>query len=175
MATTRELLDTIKGCESVGLHGEAVCGRESYSDAFVFRTVATIRKQGQETKKEIVVHGRVSNGHSDDKKTCKSTAGRTFEVYSGVYRPERGFWWLCAGALSLKDVLAVLPGGAEVTFHVYLDAGTNEILVDRCLHADQLYLIAKYLHRGKPVERRFLLDTSIGSHNIARFGYASQR
>lgn len=171
ITTVKALLAVLKGCDSAGLHGRAAFDRASYSDSFVFDVRATFKRKGVESHKEISVPGWVSNGHTDEKETHKSLSdGRSFDVYSGVHRPEKGFWWLYATTERIIDVLELLPSNAEIAFHVYLDAGTNQTCIDANMHADHLYLVASYMQRGKQVTRRFLLDATTGQHNTARFG-----
>lgn len=169
--TAKALLAVLKGCDSAALHGRAAFDRASYSDSFIFDVRAVFKRKGVETSKEIAVPGWVSNGHTDEKETHKSLSdGRSFDVYSGVHRPEKGFWWLYAVTDRVTDVLELLPSDAEVSFHVYLDAGTNQSCIDATMHADHLYMVATYTSRGKQVTRRFLLDATTGRHNTARFG-----
>lgn len=169
--TAKDVLSILKGCESASLYGRAALGRATWSDSFVFDLVATYRRRGIETSREVSVPGWVSNGHDNEKKTYASFAdGRKTEVYCGTHRPERGFWWLYAVTDRVIDVLDLLPSNAEIAFHVYLDAGTNATLTDATLHADHLYMVATYTSRGKQVQRRFLIDASAGAHTTARFG-----
>lgn len=172
--TAGALLAVLKGCYSAGLHGRAAPDRESYSDSFIFDVSATRHKKGIETKQAITVPGWVSNGHTDAKETHVSTTnGKPFTVYSAHYRPENGFWWLFATVDRLVGILELLPAKAEIAFYVYLDAGTNPLLVDATLHSDHLYLQASFERRGKQVRRQFLIDVSSGAHNTARFGVPS--
>jgi hypothetical protein len=168
--TAKALLAVLKGCDSAGLHGRAATDRASYSDSFVFDVIATSKRKGVETRKEVSVPGWVSNGSDDTKETHKSLSGRPFDVYSGVFRPERGFWWLYAITDRVIDILDLLPSNAEIAFHVWLDGGTTETLIGTTLHADHLYMVATYTSRGKRIERRFMIDASTGQHNTARFG-----
>lgn len=174
VTTAKALLDVVKGCRSAGLHGRAAHDRASYSDSFVFEVSADFetRKKGvlvSKSRKEVQVPGWVSNGHTDEQET-RTYEGRTYQKYTGVCRPLSGFWWLYATVDRLVDVLELLPNDAEVSFHVYLDAGTTEGLTAAKLHADHLYLNATYTSRGKRVTRQFLIDAATGGHNSARFG-----
>jgi hypothetical protein len=154
--TARALLSVLKGCASASLHGYAAPNRASYSDSFVFDVVAKHEKAGIETRKTLAVPGWVSNGLTDE---------------GNAHRPIKGFWWLYAVTDRVLDVLDLLPSDAEVSFHVYQDAGTSPVLTDAKLHADHLYLCANYTSRGKRVTRTFMIDAHTGKHNSARFGY----
>jgi len=162
------------------MHGRIPYDRPSYSSAFIFtvRCVNREREKRTETEAKIDVPGYVSNGHTSQRET-RTHENSTWQVYSEPYRPRHGFWSL-DHLDTLETALELLPADASVAFHVYLDAGTHEYLIradasmqfgtEHGLHADQLYLVASFMKRGKPVELRFLLDTSIGAHNSARFG-----
>ncbi len=180
--TARMLLNAIKqGPDSTYIHGNAAHGRESYSDSYVF-TVSAVKKSRdskQETTTKIDVPGWVSNGSTSARR--ESGVGRDRHVsFEGTHRPLAGFWSFYGARDAIVDVLEVLPPTAEVAFHVYLDAGTQEYLVRaECamnyetysgLHSDHIYLVATYTQRGRTVTRRFLLDTSTTPHNTARFG-----
>jgi len=117
----------------------------------------------------------------------------TFEVMpvkgrisgSKDHNPERGAWHVW-GTDDLLAIVEMLPKAAEVTFFVYLGAGTNQYLESATrgkvdtrlgevpafegLHCDKLYVEADFERRGKRVRRRYLLDTSTGPQNSARFG-----
>lgn len=178
--TAKALLNVLKGCDSASLHGNAALNRASYSDSFVFEVSAKFEgrtksggrviRNGTETFKSVEVPGWVSNGHTDEKEMRTSAEGRFYPRYTGVHKPMKGFWWLYARTDRIIDILELLPKDAEIAFHVYLDAGTNEPCVDANMHADHLYLCAKYTNRGKRVERTFLIDATTGRHNSARFG-----
>jgi hypothetical protein len=165
---------------SVFMHADAVYGRPSYSDAFTFDLSATDRwdsRQAITTK--ITVPGCVRGGHTS-KREDREYDGRTEKHFCEAYKPTRGHWSLMCRERSLADVLELLPRDAEVSFEVHLDAGTNQYLAnavttpgsgtERGLHADHLYLVAKVTTRGKAREMRFLIDTTAGAHNSARFG-----
>lgn len=179
--TARQLLDVVRsGNDSVYMHGEAAIDRASYSDAFVF-TVSAVSKYGKAEKvTKIDVPGWVSNGQTSVTREC-SNEGARWTVYANAYRPSQGFWYIDRHKDGrLAAILELLPRDAEVSFHVYLDAGTNEYLVtatsklhhyvETGLHADSLFLVAQWSERGKVKERTFLIDTSCGAHNSARFG-----
>jgi len=181
--TAKALLACVKlGSDSLSLHAVAAVGRASYSDAFVFEITArrTERKKNAETTSRLDVPGYVSNGH-DSTREERVFEGRKVVSYAGVHRPTKGHWFLSyAPRERLLDVLELLPSEAEVSFFVYLDAGTNENLIradvhtnygtEQGLHSDHLYLEATWVSRGKRVVRRYLVDVSTGSHNTARFG-----
>lgn len=185
IVTAKDLLAVVKlGSDGLGMHGEADPARESYSNAFVFTVNATKkdRKTKFETKAQIAVPGRVGNGHTSERTTTEYKGSR-YPKYTGTYSPRAGFWYLTTCASALIDVLELLPSAAEVSFFVHLDAGTTDYLIaadstlsmetHKGLHADHLYLDASYMVRGKRVSRRFLIDTSVGAHNSARFGCPS--
>lgn len=183
--TARQLLETIRaGGDSLFMHGEAPHDRPSYSDAFVFTLTSTRkdRKTDVETSTKLDVPGYVSNGStSETKEHTRNEDGQihTWKTQPTAFRPVRGFWSLRYNE-NLRNVLELLPRDAEVAFHVYLDAGTHEYLIravcdmqfgrEEGLHADRLYLVVATTERGKRKERRFLIDTSTGPHNSARFG-----
>jgi hypothetical protein len=197
--TARQLLALVrKGSDSLYMHGEAVHGRPSYSDAFTF-TVSAVEKRerfkaidgstvrGAETTTTLDVPGWVSNGNTSkttERMHTDSYDGRSYRVvrYSEAFSPTKGFWPLYRND-SLLNVLELLPGDALVSFHVYLDAGTNEYLVrasapmnfstESGLHCDKLFLVAEHMVRGKAKTRSFCIGSSCGPHNTARFGYGS--
>jgi hypothetical protein len=181
--TAKALLACVKlGTEGLSMHGHAAPERASYSDSFVFTVSARKgdRRKGTETTSEVSVPGYVSNGH-DSTRAEHTYDGQKVVKYTGVHRPLTGFWFLSyCPRERMIDVLELLPNDAEVSFHVWLDAGTHELLTraeatmnfgtERGLHADHLYMIATYKSRGKTVSRRYLIDTTAGAHNSARFG-----
>ncbi len=184
--TAKQLLGLVRSGSSVSLHGRATEGRASYSDSFCFE-VSTTRKdaQGSEIRSLVDVPGYVTNGHTSERKEVTSTfSGSTYLQYTEPFRPEKGFWYLYSGE-HLRDVLELLPRDAEVSFHVYLDAGTHEYLVGADtkigdmriggsrysgLHADHLYLRAEYRVRGKIRSAEFLINACCAPHNSSRFG-----
>jgi len=181
--TARQLLACIRaGQDSLYTHGKAVFDRPSYSDAFTFTVTSvhqdktfprTVRASHTdvETVTKLDVPGYVSNGHTSAVEQRTSTDGRKYNRYTEAFRPDGGFWSLSYCTRDrLVDALSLLPGEAEIAFYVYLDAGTNETLVDAGLHGDHLYLVASTVRRGKAKVRSFLLDVSTGPHNTARFG-----
>jgi hypothetical protein len=201
--TARQLLALVrkvrKGEDSLYLHGKAVHGRPSYSDAFIF-TISAVERHDAfkaidgrtmrdvETTTTLDVPGWVTDGHTSKAEETTHTDsynGREYKVarYTEAFRPTKGFWSLTYNE-TLRDVLELLPGDALVSLHVYLDAGTNEYLVrasapmnfgtEQGLHGDRLYLVAAHTVRGKAKTRRFLLCSTCGPHNTARFGYGSQ-
>lgn len=164
-------------------HGVAVEGRASYSDAFVFELSLAVedRKAASKSCTVVKVPGWVSNGSTSERKEHMSeTDGHRWTTYAEAYRPTRGFWSLFSTEGALYDLLCLLPGDAEVAFHVYLDAGSNEYLIraecpmgrfsESGLHSDHFYLVSTSTVRGKRREQRFLIDVSTGAHNSARFG-----
>jgi hypothetical protein len=180
--TVATLLPVVRaGTSALTLHGRAAPERESYSDAFIFtmRGRRTVGKSKTETVMEAEVPGYVSNGHTSERGEHQYE-GRKIVNYCGVYRPQSGYWFLSYSQAALLDVLELLPREAELSFHVYLDAGTNELLVRAdCamnheqfagLHCDHLYLEATNKVRGREKTRRYLMDTTVGAHNTARFG-----
>jgi hypothetical protein len=181
--TARQLLAVVRAGERLYMHGKAVYNRPSYSDAFTFEVSAPKKTNGVEITARIEVPGYVSNGETSERKVhTDSLDGHAWTTYCNAFRPTSGFWHIGYGE-RIRDVLELLPGDAEVSFHVYLDAGTNELLVcaetsvrggrftESGLHSDHLYLVAECNVRGKKRERRFLIDVSTGAHNSARFGY----
>jgi hypothetical protein len=142
-------------------------------------------KDRTETTSTIDLPGWVSNGQTSTRKEhqrdgeSKSTWGDKWVTYDEAFRPLRGSWFLSYNE-TLKNVLQLLPRNAEVSLHVYLDAGTNEYLIrsscpmnfgtEEGLHSDQLYLLAEWAKRGKKQTMKFLISVSTGPHNSARFG-----
>jgi hypothetical protein len=184
--TAGQLYKMVKDGGCVGLSGEATYNSASYSDSFVFnfRVTREAFKKRAETSSEIRVPGWVSNGHTSKREERTSTSdGTKYMHYTETYRPTGGFWYLYSTE-KVRDLLQLLPSDAEVSFQVYLDAGTNEYLVRTdCampferyegLHADHLYLHATKMVRGKRKTWSFLVDTTCGAHNSARFGYGNR-
>lgn len=180
--TAKDLLSLVKfGTDRIFMHGYATPGRASYSDSFVFDVTAISHKS--EKQENLLVPGWVSNGSPSIRKThvynSEIDGVRTWNTYEGVHRPEEGFWSFFA--LHILDLLEILPPDAEISFHVSLDGGTSELLVNAdCkfpnghtesgLHGDRLYLCAKYVRRGKEKCATFMLDSTVCAHNSARFG-----
>lgn len=178
--TVQDLIRVVKGCsDTMSLHGEATPDRASYSDSFCFEFRGTSRAHRTEHSQSIRVPGYVSNGNTSATETY-TYEGRQRIKYSDPFRPLKGFWFLGYHQRTLLDILEMLPKDAEVSFHVYLDAGTTENHIravvegnygtDRGLHSDFLYLDVCYMHRGKRKERRYLIDTHTGLHSYGRFG-----
>lgn len=171
-----------EGTEGLSLHGYATPDRASYSDSFSFE-IKGVQKQHASPKEHscyttstcsVRVPGWVNNGHTSERAPGANN-------FSGVHRPLTGFWYLSGDPRDrMRDILELLPGGAEISFQVYLDAGTNELLIRADvlmtydhhigLHGDHLYMHATYNVRGKPKTRTFLIDTHTSAHNSARFG-----
>lgn len=177
--TARALLSLARKGSTLGIHGKAVYDRPSYSDAFTFECRSKERGKDFETTTELKVPGYVSNGNTSARETRKDLEGRPYMRYTDAFRPLKGFWYLYS-VDRLRDLLELLPADSEVALWVYLDAGTNENLIraeadmgyEKCagMHADRLYLVAKTTIRGKVKTREFLIDSSTGWHNSARFG-----
>lgn len=177
--TAKGLLQLVRNAKSgLSLHGTADPSRGSWSNAFIFEVVSTARdrKAKTETRVSLSVPGSVHHGYTDAKKV-RTPSGfeshysqKPYETYSETYKPLTGFWYLSGHNAELIDVLELLPSGAEVSFSVCLDAGTTQNHTDANMHGDFLYLNADYMVRGKLKTRRFLIDTSTGRHNSARFG-----
>lgn len=154
---------------ATGLHIVRDPSAESWSDAAIGTMTFKKEVKGVETFTEVRdIPCVIRNGHTNEIETY-TYDGRTRERYSGVYKPTKGFWYLAYNE-TLLAVLEGLPARAEVSFEVYLDAGTNEPLVKARMHSDFLYLVAKWTSGKKTVTRRFLIDVSTGEHNTARFG-----
>ncbi len=185
-----DLKRTVKfGRDSLYMHGDATQGRASYSDSYLW-TITAVREsnEGDAKKKETCTHvfpGWVSNGHTSTREVIvpKDPESPPWMRYTESYRPLRGYWDLGIVCRErLLDILEELPANARVAFHLYLDAGTNELCVrsdckmhyyqEQGLHVDHLYLCASYLSRGKERKPRFLIDVSVCAHNSARFGNA---
>jgi hypothetical protein len=182
--TARQLLTVVRAGDRVYMHGAATPNRPSYSDAFVFDVSAATRGPGKvEQTTRLRVPGYVSSGNtSERKRNVSQSDGHVWMTYGEAFKPMSGFWSVCSHE-RLVDILELLPADAHVAIHVYLDAGTNELLVcsdvtlpngrESGLHSDWLVLVAEYTVRGKRRERRFIVDTSTGAHNSARFGVRS--
>lgn len=111
----------------------------------------------------------VRNGHDDAVKS-HTYEGMTEERYCDAYAPRKGSWYLGSDE-HISAALDGLPSSATVSFEVYLDAGTNQYVTAARLHCDHLYMVAKWeTPGGKPVTRRFMIDTSTVPHTSARFG-----
>jgi hypothetical protein len=185
--TAGQLYKLVRDGGRVGLSGEATYNRASYSDSFVFNFRVTRKafKKRAETSSEVRVPGWVTNGYDSKRERTYTSNGSNDKCmhYTETYRPTGGFWYLYSADM-VRDLLQLLPSDAEVSFQVYLDAGTNEYLVQAgCampyeryegLHADHLYLHATKVVRGKRKEWHFLVDTTCGAHNSARFGYGNR-
>lgn len=166
----REVLKHVGRYASVGIHGRATYERASWSDSFLFEVSATKRDKGVEIREEIKVPGYVSNGYKGA--PTLRAGNRPFPdswEYTETFRPTEGFWYLGLSE-TLYNLLDILPSNAEIAFFVYLDAATHSGLAKAGLHGDRLYLKAKYVLRGKTVEREFLVDEHTGEHTTSRFG-----
>jgi hypothetical protein len=184
VVTAHTLLQLVrKATDSLYMHGRAVHDRASYSNAFIFDMSATEKSGRVETAHKLDLPGEVSNGNTSARTLRKSSDGvfGDYMNYTETFRPERGFWSLgLCGRDRLIDVLELLPRDAEVSFRVELDANTNEYHVRATcamnretvegLHGDRLVLHVESTVRGKRKVRSYIIDTSTGAHNTARFG-----
>ena len=140
---------------TLAIHGEAVYGRASCSDSFIFTLSASaeVRRVNHDirpvtTTVKIDVPGYVSNGYTSVRAEEASTPCSPYMRYTEPFRPEKGFWYLPYQWERLENIVALLPADAEVALFVALDDGTQEYLVrsdvainretHRGLHADSL-------------------------------------
>lgn len=174
----KQLLDLVRFGGRLFMHGLATYGRPSYSDSYIFEVTSKREKTSRscEESRMLAVPGYVSNGNTSK----REENGSKYMRYVEAYRPLEGFWSFSCGRENLLAILDLLPRDAEVAFFVYLDAGTNELLVradvklpwgdEQGLHADKVCLIASWTSRGNRVVREFMIDSSCGAHNSGRFG-----
>jgi len=171
---------------SVSIHANAVYGRPSYSDAFVFTLTAHTesRVKGEErsvtTDTKIDCPGYVANGHTSVRDETKGTVGSPYMMYCETFRPTKGFLYLSYEFDRIEGILALLPGDAEIAFYMALDAGTHEYLVradctingetHHGFHADIFYMAARVTRGGKSKDYHFMIDADALPHNSARFG-----
>ncbi len=171
-ATTVALKALLKKYSRFYFHGTRVYDAPSYSDPYTFAVTAAYdsydKRNGAESAR-LDIPGDVHGGHTDKLEHC-TYEGQDRVRSCEAYRPLKGFWSLFAGEELLRSAVASLPDDAEIELEVYLDAGSNEILLLANLHADKLYLNAKWTRGTKKHTRKFLIDTSTGRHNTARFG-----
>lgn len=124
--------------------------------------------------------GRIRSGHLDATVEV-GDPGYTYRVYSdeqeNVYEPAGGCW-VGFGLLLCRIYSAVryLPNGAAIRFLVYLDAHSNANCAAVGAHGDALQMEVR-LGDGKGNENQlqFELDSAVGPHNSARFGYSNMR
>lgn len=168
-----------KGYGHLFMHGQATHGRPSYADSFTFDVTAEDGTTSRgHTSMKITVPGCVRGGKTS-KRESHTYEGRTEMRYCEAYRPHKGFWSLMGHVRETVELLEMLPRDAEVSIEVHLDAGTNQYQENATstvngteigLHTDYLYLCVEHTVRGKKRTTRFLLDSSNGPHNSARFG-----
>lgn len=86
-----------------------------------------------------------------------------------TFTPDRGCWSITSLQYCplVTTAFACVPIGAELEFRVLLDSMSNGYCARAGLHGDVLVMHAR---KGK-IDRSFILDTSIGAHNSARFGF----
>jgi hypothetical protein len=151
------------------VHAERKFDAPSWSDEAVFTLSADLGRIGENLGPIVKVElpGIMGNGHNDETETY-IYEGKERTKYSGVYRPERGYWSLW-GAM-FRDLILTLPDDASVKFRVSLDAGTSELHIPHKLHSDRIYLEAEWKRGERTVRRTYLVDTETGYHNTARFG-----
>lgn len=144
----------------------------SYSDEAVFVLTGTHYNSWIKPNKEkvsIEISGSIRSGHTDLIEDYEYQ-GKTFKKFTGVYRPEKGFWSLVGSHSYLKSAMESIPDDAELHFRVGLDAVTNDYLMKNRLHGDNLTLTATWKRGTRGYRREFLLDIYTGEHNSARFG-----
>lgn len=164
------IAQTLNAIRKLGLsRAHAYFERLGETDEAVCSLSFTNEEKGIESKATIEgIPARIHAGHTDAVET-HTYDGRSYERYSEAYKPRRGSWCLfyCEELLS---ALEALPSHAEFRLDVNLDSGTNQYLTDARLHCDRLYLTADWTNGRKRVRRRFLLCSTSGAHNTARFG-----
>ncbi len=152
------------------IHADRLLDVPSYSDEATFTLTGDLGRMGHSEGPYVrfELPGRIGNGSNDETQSRIDSDGRERTSYSGVYRPNRGYWSLWADIF--RDIVLTLPNDAELRFNVSLDGGTSELHAPLKIHSDRLYLHATW-HRGsRRIERQFLLDAQTGFHNSARFG-----
>lgn len=153
-------------------HGERVPNAPSYSDPFTFKlTCAHFNsiKNKEHTVFEII--GNVHGGHTN-KISWHKHDGLEYPHPEEGFRPVTGFWSLGGVDDYFKSAIRSIPNDAELSLEVYLDSGTNEILMREELHCDTLILHAKWSRGEKQHKREYLIGLQVGRHNSARFGYS---
>lgn len=181
MLLTKEIKDAIKNADAVCFDFEPIAGLESYERDRRAVTVRIRNSKPDRTTKFEGFAGRVATGNGNKTRTVGATEGWTsYEVYSDEednwYRPESGAWVFISAAFQehLQSVFRSIPVGSELTFSVLLDNRTSPNLVAKKMHGDALIVKAQPAARkgGKqPRAMTFDLETQVGEHNTARFGY----
>lgn len=166
------LKDYFKKYSRFYFHGKRVPDAPSWSDPFTFTLTVTHSDHQNKEHDHLELPGMVHGGHNDALEWHKGFDGREFPHASEGYRPTTGFWSLFSGEEYFRNVVEMLPSDAELSIEVYLDAGTNEILMREHLHHDRLILNAHWKRGKKEFNRTFLIDSYCGRHNSARFGDA---
>lgn len=122
--------------------------------------------------KRLDVGCYVANGLKDkvDPKGGAFNGAAYSKDEDNIFRPDRGFWSIFPDRL--RDALAGLPGKAEVTFRIELDwYCSHQELVAARLHADQLFLRARWKEGRREYQREFLLEAHVSPHDVGRFGF----
>lgn len=118
-------------------------------------------------KESIELEGLIGNGHNDE-----ANLNGKFPKYVGVYRPMNGHWSLWNTAV-IRSAILGMPNDAKIKLQVNLDSGTTSVLVPFGIHSDSLTLVGENNEKG--YRRKFILDTYIGRHNTARFGFGTEQ
>lgn len=180
MLLTKEIKNTIRKADSVCFDFYEIPGLERYErdkkEVTIRCAIRPNGHQGPETRIEFEkCSGRIGNGSRD--KVQPRSDGEVYD-YSrdadNTYEPKRGTWvMLCARQQDhLQSIFRLIPTGSELHIEVRLDYGSNAYCVRNRLHVDQLVIRATPIdRRGKRLNQlEFLLDSSVGEHNTARFG-----
>lgn len=168
-ATLAALKSLVKNNTRIYLHGIADPSRESYSDAFLFEVSGKNAPNEDLAVKLNNVKGRVTNGYTSVQSSHQYD-GKTILEYDreSAYRTARGYWGSLNESL-VRTAVNHMPKHLEPRFFIYLDAGTNQNLIEAKMHADHLYLQG-YDTEKSVIAYEALLDVEVGPHNTARWG-----
>lgn len=138
----------------------------SYDRGAAIATITIVDGDDHAVSTKVEVSAHIKSGYTDATE-MREYDGRTEERYSEEYAPTQGFVSFSHDAF--VSAVQSVPKHARITLGVYLDAG-NLTLIPARLHCDNVYLIARWTEGKHEITRRFLIDTSTGPHNSARFG-----
>lgn len=167
-STLKALRELIKKNERFYIHGTRDHDSPSYNPTWTFQVTGAKKVGDKEILTKVEVKGKVSNGHTS-KRQDFLYEGKMIPKYSDdPFVPQKGFW----GGLyeNFKNIIRVLPNDCEPEFHVLLDSGTSQVLIEQGLHSDYLYIRAKRGDTRTHLDMTFLVDVANGRHNSARFG-----
>lgn len=193
---TKEMRALVKKADTVVVRFDPILGLAPYErDKRVvtlhlnFKGRDVVKHEGinrEETNKRVMLgrfSGRIANGYNDEIREVKSPHGIVEYVDyahspTNVYEPKKGsvIFTYAQTDHSLQTAFRSIPAGSSLHFDMLLDHGSSPAVAKHGIHVDILRLTVTtpgYVksHIKKPPPLVFDLETSVGPHNTARFGW----